>query len=540
MTDNTPTAEKEISTIPFDAIPYFSERDIAYVKDDPRLDSFRKYRVNPEEFIKVFRDKQHDNTDRDLLVSVLRKQYKEIDALDDYREEIIEKLRDENTFTITTAHQPCLFTGPLYVVYKIIAAINAARKLNEIYPDKTVLPVYIIGGEDHDFEEINNTYIFNQRFEWKNENALGAIGRMSTESMQPVLDQLKEMFSSDERATPWVEMMSNTYLDSENYGIASRKIIHNLFKDTELLVLGMDEYEFKHAFIDIISREVLKQYSAPYVREAQEELHDAGFSEQAYVRDINFFYLNEEGRNRIEFENNKFLIVDTDIEFSVPEMVDEIHKHPERFSPNVVMRPIYQEFILPNLAYIGGGGELAYWMERKRQFEAFDLNFPMLIRRNSLIIMDKRAVKDLEYYDLTIEELFTDIEELVKDYTRENSNGNVSLSEQKKNMNQLFKDIADQAYSVDKSLRGFVNSQEASVMKMLGHIEGKMMKAEKDRLAVELNKLRNLKERVFPGNGLQERQDNFLSWVIRYGDEFWDALYDSIDVFDDSVRVIRL
>lgn len=540
MTENTTTIARQVGNIEFSSVPYFSERDIAYTTADSRIDSFIKYPVNIESFSKVFRDKLRNNTDRALLTSVLRKQYNELDSLDAHREKIINQLNNKDTFTIVTAHQPCLFTGPLYVVYKIIAAINAAKTLNEYYGDKTVLPVYIIGGEDHDFEEINNTSVFNNHLKWENENARGSVGRMSTESMASVLDELHALCNNDESALKWYRLMKDAYENSTTYGLASRKIIHELFQNTDLLILSMDDKELKSSFSEIISKEVLKEFSAPYVREAQENIRKAGFEVQAYVRDINFFYLSEEGRNRIEFIDGKYNIVDTDMSFTASEIAQEIDEHPERFSPNVIMRPIYQEFILPNLAYIGGGGELAYWMERKTQFEAFDLNFPMLIRRNSLILLDKRAQKDMEHFQLSIDELFDDIEKIVKDYTKEHSKGNVSLGAYRKDINKVFKEIAEQAKTIDNSLGRFVHSQESTVQKLLGHIEGKLMKAEKDRLSIELNKLRNLKDRVFPGNSLQERHDNFLSWVIRYEDKFWDKLYDSIDVFDNSVKVIAM
>ncbi len=538
MNTETAIADAWSEKISFDKVPYFSDRDIAYVTEDPRLEPFIKYPVTMDTFAKVFRDKKHDDTDRALLVSVLRKQYEKLGALTPDRETKIIKLLDKDTFTIISAHQPCLFTGPLYVIYKIIAVINAAKSINEAYPDKKVVPIYISGGEDHDFEEINHTYIFNNKLEWHDESASGPVGRLSTESMDKVLNELKEICGEDERAHKWFNLMNETYRKAENYGQATRQIIHELFKDTELLVVGMDDLEFKKSFSTIASREILKQFSAAYVRETQSELEKAGFQEQAYVRDINFFYLCDEGRKRIVYDDNIYHILDTDISFDSSAMAEEIQKHPERFSPNVVMRPIYQEFIFPNIAYIGGGGELAYWMERKTQFEAFGINFPMLIRRSSLLLVDKRSQKDLKKLNLTVEDLLKDIEDLIKKYTREQGDGETSLSAYRKQVHKLFLEIGLQAASIDKSLKSYVSAEERNVQKTLGQIESKLMKAEKDRLSIDLQKIRKLKDRLFPENSLQERRDNFLSWLIRYDQEFWEKLYAEIDVFDKRFHLV--
>lgn len=535
-----PTRKLIPSTIEYEKIPYFSARDKAYIQEDSRLEPFIKYPVDIDAFTKIFRDKMHDDTDRSLLASVLRKQYNEMNALNAEHEKKIDSLLDENTYTITTAHQPCLFTGPLYVIYKIISVINTAETIHNHYPEKKIVPVFIVGGEDHDFEEINHTYVFGNRIEWNNPHASGPVGRLTMETMDNALDELKELCKNDEEAMKWYDFMNRNYKESSTYGLATQKIIHTLFQDTDLLVLSMDDPDFKQAFSPIISKEILKQYSAPYVREAQANLVEAGFDEQAYVRDINFFYLHDNKRRRIENVKDNFSIVDSDLVFTTSEIVSEIENYPERFSPNVVMRPIYQEFILPNLAYIGGGGELAYWMERKMQFEAFDINFPMLIRRDSVLLIDKRTEKDLNKLNMDLTDLFYNVEVLIKNFAIKEGEGETSLSAYRKEINAIFAEIAEQAFSIDKSLRKYVKAEEADVQKIIGQIESKLLKAEKERLEIELNKIRKLKDRIFPGNSLQERHDNFLTWVIRYDEKFWNSLYENLDVFKKELKVISL
>jgi bacillithiol biosynthesis cysteine-adding enzyme BshC len=229
--------------------------------------------------------------------------------------------------------------------------------------------------------------------------------------------------------------------------------------------------------------------------------------------------------------------VDTDFRFSTAALKQEIHEHPERFSPNVVMRPVYQEAILPNLAYIGGGGELAYWLERKNQFEAFGLNFPMLIRRNSALWVDKASAKKLDKIGLHINELFGDTEALIKRFVKENTENEINLKDEKSAIEKILVQVSEKATEVDPSLKGKVLAENAKIMKSIENLEGRLMRAEKDRFEVSLNQIRKLKDKLFPGNGLQERQENFLSLYVKYGKDLFEILKDNLNPLEEGMVI---
>ncbi|MEL7160902.1 MAG: bacillithiol biosynthesis cysteine-adding enzyme BshC, partial [Bacteroidota bacterium] len=430
----------QIDRIPFSEVPQFSARDVAYATADPALRPFYRYEVSLEAFAEVMRDKANDNTDRELLVRDLLEQYADLEHADTARTQV-QSLLDESAFTVITAHQPSLFTGPLYFIYKICSAINLSRQLNERYPDKHVVPVFVIGGEDHDFEEINHARVRGQTVSWETQ-AGGSVGALSTTSLAPALSALKELLGGD--YTPWDinGRIERAYTGHVTYGEATMAFVHDLFKDTELVVARMGRSALKAAFAPMMEREVLEQLSHGYVEKAQSALTAAGFSGQAHARDINLFYLTEGRRDRIVESNDHYGVLDTDIVFSREALQQELRDHPERFSPNVVMRPLFQELIFPNLAYIGGGGELAYWLERQEQFAAFGLNFPMLIRRNSVLWIDRDSQKKLAKYELDYRELFREADLIIRDYVARESVNDLDLSSEWQQLDHLFASLA--------------------------------------------------------------------------------------------------
>ncbi|PHN07485.1 bacillithiol biosynthesis cysteine-adding enzyme BshC [Flavilitoribacter nigricans] len=525
-----------IQRIPFQEVPQLSSKDTAYATAKPELRPFFKYPVSIESFAQVIADKKQAEIDRELLVSVLKKQYEKLDPSPQVLEQI-DRLSDPQTFTIVTAHQPSLFTGPLYYIYKIISTIHLARKLNDQYPDQHIVPVFITGGEDHDFEEMNHASIFGKEIVWENEES-GSVAMMGTGSLAGALEQLKDILGSSPKAEEIGSLIEACYTRHEKYGMASVDLVNELFKSYGLIVLDMNNPELKKRFIPIMEKELFEQPSRGLIEATTQELEKVGFSQQAYPREINLFYLRDQIRERIVQEGDKFQVLNTDYTFTEAEMREELHQHPEHFSPNVVIRPLYQEYILPNLAYIGGGGEIAYWLERKTQFEHFGVNFPMLIRRNSVLWIDKGNAKKLDKLGLKVSDLFTETETLIKSYVKANAENELSLKEEKKQLHTIFNGIVEKIKEVDQTLVKTVKAEAANQMNSLQGLESRLLKAEKQRHEIELNQIRGIKDKLFPGNGLQERTDNFLNFYLRYGQDFFETLLAELDPLEEGFIVV--
>lgn len=531
-----PTHLMEILKIPFEKVPQFATKDIEYVNSKADIRPFYKYDVTLEAFAQVIKDKQQNKTNRPVLVDVLRAQYVKITTSDTVRQNV-EALLDEQTFTVTTAHQPALFTGPLYYIYKIISTINLAEALRQKYPDNNFVPVFVNGAEDHDFEEVNHANIFGKNVEWTS-GETGSVGMMKTETLTSALEALKDILGESDNAQHLYQLIETAYTSYDTYAQATVHLVNALFKEQGLVVLDMNNAQLKRLFVPIMEDELLYQTSHQFVEKTQQELEKVGFGSQAHARDINLFYLRDQIRNRIVLEEETYKVLNTDYTFGKDEMLKELQTHPEHFSPNVVLRPLYQELILPNLAYVGGGGEIAYWLERKSQFEHFGINYPMLVRRNSVLWIDKGSEKRMQKLDLTVQDLFEDTELLIKKYIAANAESELSLAEEKEALEKLFEQAAAKAESIDPTLKKAVLAEGAKQVKSLEQMESKIVRAEKQRHETALNQIRSLRDKFFPNNGLQERTDNFTQFYLKYGDEFFTVLKDNLNPLDKRFVII--
>ncbi|MDX1409089.1 MAG: bacillithiol biosynthesis BshC, partial [Saprospiraceae bacterium] len=296
--------ELEVSRIPFNDVPQFSKTDTDYATHPERFRKWIEYLPEYASFDAIIRRRQDADVQRDLLVDVLEKQYQAIDEPTDH----LGILRQPGQFTITTAHQPVLLTGPLYFIYKVCSAIHLADKLDQRYPDWGVHPVLVLGGEDHDFDEVNHLHLFGKSFTWES-GQTGAVGRMQTDDLLPVLETVREVLGSSPFAGELAEMISQAFRPGRPYGQAMQKFVISLFRHTRLIVLQMDEKALKGAFAPVIREELFDTVSHALISETQSALEAAGYKPQAYLRDINLFYLHEGMRSRIVREESGYFKV---------------------------------------------------------------------------------------------------------------------------------------------------------------------------------------------------------------------------------------
>jgi bacillithiol synthase len=523
----------EITRIPFSQLPMLAKMDRAYAEQDPALKPFQKYPFDIASFKDVIADKSKASIDRQTLVATLKKQYKGVQNLN------IESLLNEKTFTVTTAHQPSLFTGPLYFIYKIFSTINLAKALKTAYPNNDFVPVFVIGGEDHDFEEVNFINIFNKKLVWeRSDTEGGAVGLMKTESLRPILEELKTVLGESDNAKHIFQIIEKSYTQNAVYQDAAQDLLIQLFNQYGLVVLNMNDAVLKRLFIPIMKKEIVEQPSKPLVEHTQNELAALGFKSQAFPREINLFYLRENLRERIVYENGIYKVLNTDFQWDSKEAIlQEVETTPAYFSPNVVLRPLYQECVLPNLAYVGGGGELAYWLERKTQFEHFNVNFPILVRRNSALFLDKGSKDRLTKLNLQLTDLTEDTDSFIKKYVAQLSDTPLSMEAEKSEIEAIFTKILSKSVAIDPTLEKVVLAEKTKAVQSIEIIEAKLMKAEKQKNETTINQIRNLTQKFFPNGGLQERFDNFLPYYLKYGESFFDVLNEKLNPFDSGMVV---
>lgn len=525
--------------IAYSKIPYYSKLIIDYLSEKEELQSFYNNFPRIQNFKKQLDEKGPAVPEkfRTFLHTALKSQYKSIGASKKTLENI-DLLKKNNTFTITTGHQLNLFTGPLYFLYKIITVIKLSDELKQNYPDYNFVPVFWMAGEDHDFEEINY-FNFNDRQIWWDSDQTGAVGEFSTQGLNEVYDVFKHELNTSDHAEYLSKLFKKAYVEHDNLTEATRYLANTLFKDYGLVIIGVNDRSLKQLFLPYIEDELFEKTAYKSVGASAEELADMGYEIQVNPREINLFYIKDGIRKRIIEEAGDFFVNETDIRFSKEEIVKEFEDYPERFSPNAIMRPLYQEVILPNLCYVGGSGELAYWLELKDYFDTVNVKFPSLLLRNSALILTEKQDKKRQNLGLSYEDLFLEQEELISKQTRRISEIPIDFSPQKEYLENQFKDLYGLAEKTDKSFIGAVAAQEKKQKNGLDHLEKRLLTAQKHKLHDELERSIRLQDELFPRQNLQERIVNFSEFYEKYGEAFIRQLFEELKPLKLAFNVVR-
>ncbi|WP_296381271.1 bacillithiol biosynthesis cysteine-adding enzyme BshC [Winogradskyella sp.] len=526
--------------IPFRETNYFSDFICDYLDQKPKLKSLYNRFPLLENFEAQIEEKQMSvrAQSRTILVKALKVQYSNLET-SELTLNHIESLKSENTFTITTGHQLNLFTGPLYFLYKIISTINLTKQLKENYPKYNFVPIYWMASEDHDFEEINYFNFKGKKIQW-NSKQTGAVGHFSTKGLDAVMEVISAEFGPGKNAEQLIEWFKNAYLNHDNLADATRYLANELFGEHGLVILDSDHKDLKRLFIPNIERELVEQTAFKHVSETNKTLEDLGLKVQVNPREINFFYIDKDLRERIVFEDDMFKVNNTNISWSKSELLKHLDEVPERFSPNVIMRPLYQEVILPNLCYIGGGGEMIYWLQLKSNFEAQQVTFPMLLLRNSTLVKTEKQASKLDKLNISDKDIFLKRSSFINKKVRKISNIDIDFSEQIKHLEEQFKDLHLLAEQTDKSFVGAVKAQETKQLKGLKYLEERLLKAQKKKLADQISRCTELQEQLFPGQSLQERNTNFSELYLEHGEDLIPNLIKSLQPLKGEFLVLTI
>jgi bacillithiol biosynthesis cysteine-adding enzyme BshC len=513
----------------------FSPTVIDYLEDAPALRPFYGYRPDLNGFAEFLKIKKII-ADRKILFEILTEQYSHLAQLKPVQNNIA-LLKNENSYTITTGHQLNIFAGPLYFLFKIVTAIKLSRQLKHEFPDKDFVPVYWMASEDHDFAEINYTNIGGKKVHWWYE-ASGATGRINPDTIRQALNQYKGALGIERHAHELAEIVETAYTKFDKLADATRYLVNALFGQYGLVIIDADDHRFKQSFAPIIEQDIIEQNSFKNISATNEELVKLGVHIQVNPREINFFYLMDGLRERIVFENDRYLVLNSEISFSEAELKAEINQHPERFSPNVVMRPLYQECILPNIAYVGGGAEVVYWLELKSNFEHYKVDFPILILRNSGLVIGKETTSKIAKIDLQPADLFKSSDTIKNDWVKKHSKHNLTLTDEWRELNCVFEKIKLRAGKIDNTLAPSAEAVQARLKHAMDSLEKKLIKAEKRNYHTRLEQVEHIKGDIFPKDGLQERTENFGLFYVKWGQGFIDELIRHFEPLDFKFTVL--
>lgn len=513
------------TSLPHSQTGKFSKIVLDYLSEDPELRPFYAHDVTIDGIKAAIKTRQSFDTDRKALVQHLRQQYQAVETSEKTHNNI-EALLQHNSFTICTAHQPNIFTGHLYFIYKILHTIRLSAHLNEQLPDYHFVPVYFMGNEDADLEELNHIVWEGKQYTW-NTRQKGAVGKMLVdEALLELMQQMEGRLLAEPHGADVMKILRESFTEGRPIEEAMLHLVNALFSQYGLIILMAGAPALKQQSAHIFQEDLLTHQPASIVRSTSEKL-DKQHSAQAFVRDINLFYMKDDLRNRIETDGETFRVVDTDIYFNKEEILAELEQHPERFSPNVILRGIFQESILPDVAFIGGGGELAYWFQLKDLFTRYGVPYPVLVLRNSMLIVEGKSKQLLDKTDLKITDVFGTPDAAMEIIVDRESNNSLQIDEEEKDLKNVYRRLEQKTLEIDPTLSDFVQALQTRHGNDLKNLEKKMLRAEKRKFSDRRRQVDQLFAALSPDGGLQERVENYLLFAAKYRPALMYALYEA-------------
>ena len=499
-------------------------------------DDFASFKPNWKGIEDAINKRANFKVYRKTLVEVLEEQYKSVE-ISELTFQHIQKLKEENCYTFTTGHQLSLFTGPSYFFYKILSVVSLSKAAQKKFSGKHFVPVFWMASEDHDFEEIATTWVDGQKVTWK-KNASGAVGRLNLEGLSEAFDSFVKALGKNPQSEPFIENVAKFIADSTTYAQFTFKMVNFLFAEYGVVAIDADHPKLKAKLKEVIKEDLFHQLTFKQAKATADKILTQGFEEQIHIREINFFYLKDGVRERIEKRGDLFRVLNSNISFDAAEMHQEIKKHPERFSPNVALRPVYQETILPNIAYVGGGAEVAYWLQLKSIFEKNKVFYPVVLLRDSALMLPKKAKGWLNDLGLSIEKLFQNQELIFQELVKQKSTANLSLADKKNAVIQVFDDLKPAAQKVQPTLQRTIEGEKQKILNRLNAVEKKLLREEKKNNKVLENRLQKLFDMAYPNGTLQERKANFLPFWVAYKKQILDSFVNQFEPTQAEFKVV--
>jgi bacillithiol synthase len=504
---------------------FFSTIVSDYISGNDLLKPFYSHPVSIEGIKAAITARKKYPTNRKALVEILKKQYTAIETSNKVKTNI-DNLLLENTFTITTAHQPNIFTGHLYFIYKILHTVKLAEEFKMAMPQNNFVPIYYMGSEDADLDELGHIFINGEKLEWQTKQT-GAVGRMKIDK---ALVKLIDAIAGQVLIYPFghtiIDVMKACYKEGVTIEQATFKLVNQLFSSYGVVIILPDNASLKKLFIPVIEKEIAETFSHTAVA-ATVAAFPKEYKVQASGRELNLFYLKDDRRDRIEMAGETYKVHETSTVFTKGEIIKELYQYPERFSANVILRPVFQEMILPNIAFIGGGGEIAYWLELKKVFDEVNVPYPVLVLRNSFMVVEKDHGVKAKTLGFSISDLFKPEQDLMSSLVKRESSLQLNVEKEQQVLNEIYNKLKAISGAVDATLARHTEALQTKALQKISGLQKKMLRAEKKKFEAQQRQLNKLKSALFPNNNLQERIENLIPFYAKWGDAFIKTLYEN-------------
>ena len=470
-------------------------------------------RIFPEqntlEIIQEYQAKWSNNEQRKVLAEVLKEQYRSI-PLSEIQKEHLQYISNIDGFCVSTGQQIHPFLGPAFVWAKIQSTLNTARYLSHL-SGKKVVPLFWMASEDHDFEEIKQVSFLGKNYEWKAQ-AGGPVGRLDTEGIADLLGKIQTDFQKDAQAIHFLSSLEGIYKKGRTLAESTRILIQLYFGDQGLLVIDPDDVRLKQSVVDVWLRE-LDSHSVDTLARQAEKMKKIGIKIPITPRQTGLFYMRDHFRLRIlANSDNEFQTVDNEFRWNKDELKKEIQNHPDRFSPNALLRPVYQQRILPNLAYIGGPAECLYWLQVPTYIDWHEAIVPLLQLRLMMQLLPSGVMSKIQAFPWKIEHWFAEEELLVKDFL-ESEQGDLALTKNIQTLKEKMDRVRESLYEIKHpDLKSIKKLHEEHLRQLLKIQKEFLEHGMETHYAPKIKQIRQLKSRYFNKEKLTERAQFWIEW----------------------------
>ena len=493
-----------------------------------------------------------DKPHRALLSEIIQTQYynQKISKLTQHN---IEILSSTKTIAVITGQQLGLFGGPLYTFYKTITAIKLCQFLSEQFPDFNFVPVFWLEGDDHDFDEVRNFSILsndNSLLNIKYDDGLedeinrGSIGGLKfNDNLNAVFESLNASLRETEFKASLVDLLKSIYQPGKTFLETFRELMMNFFDEYGLVIFNPLDSKAKRLLIPVFKKaiaEYAEQSTALVERSAElEETYHA----QVKVKAINMFYVDETERLLIEpTDTGDLRLKGKRKKFSFEDLLNQIEFTPEKFSPNVLLRPICQDYLFSTGFYIGGPGEISYFAQVNPLYEIFNIEEPFIYPRSSATIVEQGVNQVLNKHSFSYTDIFSEEEELIRRIVSASSELNLEALFAKSNeeVEKIFAEISQKLTLVDKTLADLSEKSKQKIEQTLDYLKNKSSDAEKRKYDTSIRQITKVRNILFPNGSLQEREINFIYFVNKYGMDFMKWMYKELEINKFEHQILEL
>jgi len=540
--------------INFGDIPGNQNLFLDYIYEFENVQEYYKHNFrNKDSYVNLFKsisasrkDKQHN------LSAIIKNQYSSLQSISNKTVRNIELIDKEKTITVVTGQQLGILGGPLYTIYKIITAIRLANQLTERYDEFKFIPVFWLEGDDHDFNEVRSINLFDNenqvinigyKEEIDDDDAKQSIGKINfDEALNEFFSKYESSLRDSDFKIELLTKLKECYQVGKSFKQSFKELIYWLFDEYGLVIFDPQDVEVKSLLKPIFKKEVndfaIHTQKLIQVSAKLEELYHA----QVKVKPVNLFYHTDDGRYSVEPVEDIFKLRRKRKQFTKDEILNEIENFPDKFSPNVLLRPICQDFLFPTGFYIGGPSEIAYFAQVTPLYDFYNIVSPIIFPRSSATILEKNVASGLDKYDLSMNDIFLGLDGLKEKVIASLSENNIEIAfeEASKEIELTFDKIKENLFAIDKTLVDSSGRYKDRIMSSIAELKSKATKAQETKHETTIRQLTRLSNLLYPLGNLQEREINFTYFYNKYGKDFIRKVYDDISVSEFEHQVISI